>query len=272
MRALAVLALSLLAACGAQPDGPPGPNPDTADAAPSPVLAIDEITGRWRVVSIDGDAPVKRGGGSGEPYLSITQNSVGGSIGCNNFGALTLFADGRFAAHGWGGEARYCNGIAEREQALSELFFSRPQVERTGNGLRIRSKEHEVILADRGPPERESFDLPAQTLANTRWTISFLDRSEASSSPDDRVLTFTKDSWRGLASCATLFGTYRREDNRLIVGKDIATTEQNCPPEYAARDDAFADLMRSDPRYLIGPNGELILAGGGHYLTGGEAG
>ena len=33
-------------------------------------------------------------------------------------------------------------------------------------------------------------------------------------------------------------------------------------------DDALAELMRSGPRYLVGPNGELIIAGGDHVLTG----
>ena len=36
-------------------------------------------------------------------------------------------------------------------------------------------------------------------------------------------------------------------------------------------DDAFAELMRSGPRYLVGPNGELIIAGGDHVLTGDRA-
>jgi len=52
---------------------------------------------------------------------------------------------------------------------------------------------------------------------------------------------------------------------------EVATTEQNCPPDLARTDDALFELMRSNPRYLIGPNGELLIAGGGHALAGERA-
>ena len=108
----------------------------------------------------------------------------------------------------------------------------------------------------------------SQKLADTRWTISRIDGQTASSSPSDRHLPFSQDGWQGLASCATLFGTYAIQGDRLLVEDEIGATEQNCTGEYLALDDAFADLMRSDPRYLVGPNGELLIAGGGHVLIG----
>ena len=68
-----------------------------------------------------------------------------------------------------------------------------------------------------------------------------------------------------------MFGIFDTRADRLLVKDEIASTEQNCSDEYVVLDDAFADLMRSDPRYLVGPNGELIIAGGGHVLKGNAA-
>jgi hypothetical protein len=41
-----------------------------------------------------------------------------------------------------------------------------------------------------------------------------------------------------------------------------------CPPDLARIDDAFAELMRSNPRVLIDADGELSIQGGGHVLAG----
>ncbi|WP_227819729.1 META domain-containing protein [Aurantiacibacter atlanticus] len=232
---------------------------------------MEDIEGRWRVVSVDGISLPELAGSGQAPYLSIGPRSVGGSLGCNSFGALALYTDGRFAIHSWSGTAMYCEGIAEQERAISELFFAQPAVEQKGSQVVVRSAEHQVVLSDRQADTLETAVPASQALIGTRWRISFIDQSEKSTSPEDRYLTFTDVSWQGLASCATLFGAYLTNQGRLIVEDEIASTEQLCPEEYAALDDAFADLMRSNPRYLVGPNGELIIAGHGHVLTGGAA-
>ena len=272
MRLLPALCLIALSACAAPSDGnaPEAEPAKVADRPARDVPPLDAVEGRWRVVSIDGEALPDTLADGQVPQLSIASDHLGGNIGCNSFGALALYADGRFATHSWSGTAMYCAGLAKQEQALSELFFEHPALARQGGRLSIRSARHKAVLDYLGPPADASFNPASQQLSGTRWRISFLDRREDSSSPQDRFLSFTDDGWRGLASCATLFGTYRRKGNRLMVDDEIANTEQLCPPEYAARDDAFAALMRSDPRYLIGPNGELIITGGGHMLTGGR--
>ena len=47
--------------------------------------------------------------------------------------------------------------------------------------------------------------------------------------------------------------------------------EQNFREDHAALDTAFAELMRANPHYMIGPNGELIIASKDHVLTGDRA-
>ena len=277
MRMLACLLPIGLAACSPQADEQA--RNASADAAIQETPALEDIAGRWRIVSIDGEALPTA---ASEPYLTFSADAAGGSVGCNRFGGTALFAEGRIAVHSWGGDAMACIApLATWENAIAELFRAYPQVRLAGDRLRLRSGEHAIELTrddgaqplDRSPdPMRIPIRDPvSKGLANTEWTVRALDGETTSSSPLDRHLRFYADTWRGLASCATLFGTYQRKGNRLIVEGDIANTEQNCSPEYAARDDAFAALMRADPHFLIGPNGELIVAGGDHVLTGDRA-
>ena len=164
---------------------------------------------------------------------------------------------------------------------MAELFRAHPQVRLSGDRLSLRSRGHVVELVrsdtanghDRSPdPMRIPVSGAApQDLVGTKWVIRAIDGQTASSSPGGRHLQFDVDTWQGLASCATLFGTYQVDGNRLSVDDELSGTEQNCREDHAALDTAFAELMRDDPHYLIGPNGELIVAGGDHVLTGDRA-
>ena len=271
MKCLALILAAALVGCAPAENRSAQVGGETASETVSEPPTLPEVEGEWRVLSINGKALPEKLANGKVPKLTLGADRVGGFLGCNSFGSLALYADGRFATHNWSGTAMYCDGIIQQEEALSRLFFEHPVVTRGGNELVVRSDNHEAVLAYIGPASASSFDPAPQAIAGSRWRISLVDGSEASSDPEDRFLAFSVDGWRGLASCATLSGSYRRKGNRLVVGEEIVTTFQNCPPEYAARDDAFAALMASDPRYLIGPNGELIMAGGGHCLTGGRA-
>ena len=253
---------------------------DPADDRSAPTIpGLAEIEGSWRIVWIDGEAlPVSEPA----PYLAFLADAAGGSVGCNAFGGTALYAEGRIAVHSWGGDAMACAGRpGEREAAIAELFRAYPQVRLSGDTLRLHSRDHVVELTrldsetgrSRSPdPMRIPFaPPPSQALADTEWVIRAIDGETASSSPDERHLRFASDTWQGLASCATLFGTYETGNGRLIVDDQIASTEQNCRHDHVALDDAFTELMRSGPRYLVGPNGELIIAGGGNVLNGDRA-
>lgn len=240
------------------------------------IRSLEDLEGDWRVVSIDGETLPET---AEEPLIAISNDAIGGSIGCNAFGGLALFAEGRVAVHSWGGDAMGCPGrLNEQEQAILELFRANPRVLLENDQLEIRSSNHRLMLrrTDRASDSALSPDpmrIPvagpvSQKLAGTRWTIRSIDGKAASSSPDDRHLRFSQDGWQGLASCATLFGIYAIQGDRLLVEDEIGATEPNCTDEYLAIDHVFADLMRSDPRYLVGPNGEFLIAGGGHVLRG----
>ena len=245
----------------------------TSDAQQQqPARAELKLEGRWRILSIDGRPPASTADGERAPVLSFQRYSLGGSVGCNSFGGLGLLADGRISIHSWGGTLIGCpSKFGEQEKAISELFFAHPRVTTsTTDRLRVESDAHIVELERIGPNSEPPVPAGPKELTGTSWRIAMMDGQEASSDPNGRVLRFGSEVWQGTASCATLSGTWRREGDRILVGRQIATTEQLCPARLAQIDAAFADLMRSNPRYLVGPNGELLIAGGGHALAGGR--
>lgn len=274
MRAWVALLAVIVSACNPAPD--PGAGPESSGENVRPASGMKDIEGRWRLVSLDGRPfPAT----AEEPFITISSDAIGGSIGCNRYGGLALFSDGRLAVHSWGGTVMSCPGrLDAQEQAISELFLSNPQLLLENNRLEVRSPDHrlELQLRARSSGLERSPDpmripvagLASQKLAGTRWIIRSIDGKTASSSPDDKHLRFSQDGWQGLASCATLFGTYAVRGDRLWVEDKIASTEQNCADFHVTLDDAFAELMRSDPHYLMGPSGELLIAGGGHVLRG----
>lgn len=274
MRAWVALLALIVSACN--PASDPGAGPESSGENFRPASGMKDIEGRWRVVSLDGR---RLPATAEEPFITISSDAIGGSIGCNRFGGLALFADGRLAVHSWGGTVISCPGrLNDQEQAISELFLANPQVLLENNQLEVRSPDHRLtlVLMARSSELGRSPDpmripvagLASQKLAGTRWIIRDVDGKAASSSPGGRHLHFSQNGWQGLASCATLFGTYAVRENRLRVEDKIASTEQNCADAHVALDDAFAELMRSDPHYLMGPSGELLIAGGGHVLRG----
>lgn len=274
MRPWVALLAVIVSACNPAPDQ--GGGRDVGAEKFRPASGMKDIEGRWRVVSLDG-WPVPAT--AEEPFITISSDAIGGSIGCNRFGGLALFADGRLAVHSWGGTEMSCPGrLDAQEQAISEMFLANPQVLLENNRLEVRSPDHRLELqlrARSSEPEKspDPMRIPvagpdSQKLAGTRWIIRDINGKAASSSPGGRHLHFSQNGWQGLASCATLFGTYAVRENRLRVEDKIASTEQNCADAHVALDDAFAELMRSDPHYLMGPSGELLIAGGGHVLRG----
>lgn len=242
----------------------------TDDAAPQSRSAPVGLEGRWRVLSIDGRPPVSRSDGERAPVLSFSAYEFGGTVGCNGFGGYGLLADGRYATHGWVSDAMACLGpLGDQEEAVRGLFLGLPRI-RILNGKRVRleSASHAVELERAGANSDARPSAGPGDLAGTTWRVETLDGNE---SMPARPLRFTPTTWSGSAACATLYGTWRRAGDRILVGPDIATTEQNCPPDHARIDKAFAELMSSNPRYLVGPNGELLIAGGGHALAGERA-
>jgi heat shock protein HslJ len=230
------------------------------------VVAPEDVEARWRVTAVDG-RPVEE---ERNAHLSFRPGRFGGSVGCNGFGAPGLLADGHYAISFWSSSAMACPGrlAGDQEQAVSELMFSRPKVERlSGEALRFSGGGHSMELSYLGPNDKAEDSKEPVDLTNTLWRAIMMNGREKAVDPTNRYIRFSANGWQAQIACATLNGTWRRDGDRLLIGEQIATTEQLCPADLAAIDASFVALMRTNPRYLAGEMGDLLIAGGGNALT-----
>jgi heat shock protein HslJ len=260
---LAFLAAALSSFCSE-----PGSASATMSERPAPTAAVapDELVGRWRVVAVDKVVVEPKR----NAYLSFLRYRFGGNVGCNGFGAPGLLADGHYAISFWMSSTMACHGRAagNQEQAIGTLMFARPKVERLpGDRLRFSGGGHDMELSRLGPNEEADQPKEPAELANTRWRAIMMNGKEKAGDPKNRYVRFTAGGWQGLIACAIVSGTWRREGDRLLIGREITTTEQRCPADLAAIDDSFVALMRTNPRYRTGEMGDLLIAGGGNALT-----
>jgi len=259
---LVIIAAALSISCS-EPGPASAGEPERSGYATA--IEPDDIIARWRVETIDGE-PVEQ---ERNAHLSFGRHRFGGTVGCNGFGAPGLLADGHYAISYWFSSTKACHGRpGAQEQAVSRLMFSRPKVERIPDQrLRFSGGGHSMELSPLGPnAEAEDPKEPAD-LANTRWRAIMMNGSEKAVDPTNRYIRFSADGWQALIACATLHGSWRRDGDRLVIGEQIATTEQLCPADLAAIDESFVALMRTNPRYHVGEMGELLIAGGGNALT-----
>ncbi|HEV2865063.1 MAG TPA: META domain-containing protein [Allosphingosinicella sp.] len=277
-RAAAAFMLVAPAACAAAPEPAPPAGAEAVEAAPASEAApaFSDIEGSWRIVSVDGAAP--RGtredsGGERTPRIAFGPSSYGGTSGCNFFGGLGLFEAGRYYAAPAMQTLIGCGDLTAQEDAITGAFRGAPQLSLDEAGrLLIAGASHRMLLERGGAPAAPAAEeeyRPA-VLAGTSWTLGTLDDMplRAPGREGGGALRFEADRWSAQAACATLSGTWRQERDRIVLTGPSATTEQLCPEPAAAMDARLGALMAANPRFVTGPNGELLIAGGGHMAVG----
>lgn len=247
--------------------------PPAADEAEDQHQALaspdNNVTGRWRITLIDGEPPASSRSSEVNAYLAITDYSISGMVGCNEFSAPALIAGGRIAVFNWMSTKLACPGqSADQEMVLGRIFFDRPKISRLdAKRARISSPGHSISLDWEGKNASSENLRPPQDLNGTKWQIMSVNGLVSVGGLDQLTLSFTNDGWMGTAACASFFGQWKAENGKILTGPDTSMTEQNCPSDLAAIDTVFAELMRSNPSYFIGPTDELFIAGTGHALA-----
>jgi hypothetical protein len=80
-------------------------------------------------------------------------------------------------------------------------------------------------------------------------------------------LRFDADRWSLDAGCSLLTGRWRQVGR--VVTMDIASKQPSgCSPTLKAEDDSIRAIFKATPEYVVGPNGEFVMGGGDHWLTG----
>jgi heat shock protein HslJ len=119
-----LLALTLLAACATSP------RPEQ-QLGPS----------KWRIVSIDGAAPV-----SPRAHIDFLPDRISATAGCNGLGGTWSTMDGHLITGPFVSTMMFCDGLMEQERALGALFESKPAFVLSGDRLMLEGGGHKVEL------------------------------------------------------------------------------------------------------------------------------
>ncbi|HEY0013090.1 MAG TPA: META domain-containing protein [Allosphingosinicella sp.] len=284
MRGLWLLAAlpPALAACTASPPEPGAAAAPVAIAAPvaapaplpTPAAVIQtteaDLYGRWQIVSLNGSPPIGGGGdpaGERTPHISFGPSGYGGNAGCNSFGGYGLFDGMRYYASGVTMTAVGCSDLAAQEDAIVRLMTASPRIARAADRtLTVTAAAATMVLRRSATPAQP--DWRPETLAGTYWILSAVDGASLSAhSFRPPELRFEADRWTLSGACGTTGGAWRQARDQ-IVAETPATLTRACSADAAALDDRLLALLAASPRFVTGPNGEILIGGGDHWATG----
>lgn len=275
--------LLILAACAPQPNAPPKsetlvarePAASARSAAPEPRpsgVNPSDLAGAWRIASVNGIAPValrEDGGGQRTPSLYFSTAGYGGTTGCNFIGGLGLLEGDRYYTAPGPQTAMGCGDLEVQEGAIAGVLEFAPRVRLGADGSAVLVNGSTTMVLRRDPtlPRRATGPAALRGLSGAAVRIQSID-NRGIGAPGEGWLRFSANGIVARAACATLSGVWQQEADRIVLAAPVTTTEQLCAPAEAAIDAALATLLTAGPRYLIGPNGEVLIAAGGHWLVG----
>jgi heat shock protein HslJ len=235
-------------------------------------LTEGSLYGRWQIVSLNGSPPLRGGGDPADartPHISFGPGGYGGNAGCNSFGGQGLFDGTRYYASGATMTAMGCADLAAQEETVVRLMTASPRIVRAADRtLTVTAGAATMVLRQSATPPQP--DWRPETLAGTVWILSAVDGASLSASgfrPPE--LRFEADRWTLAGACGTTGGAWRQVRDEIVADTPAILTRA-CPAGAAALDDRILALLAAGPRFVTGPNGEILIGGGDHWATGGR--
>lgn len=229
------------------------------------------LYGRWRITGINGSAPLQfdRTEAS-RPHLDLSRSAYSGSTGCNTFGGTGLLVGRR-----WFGEPpiatqQGCAHLTAQEQAIIGIASSGPAIAfQDPTEAMLTSAAGSLRLRREAGPEPEAMEPAPMPLAGTAWEVGSIDgRPVGELSRRERArLSFEADRWTLDAGCSPLSGPWR-QTGRAVTMEIASKQPSGCSRTLKAEDDAIRAMIAAGPQYVAGPNRELVMGGGDHWLTG----
>lgn len=242
----------------------------SATAAPVPTTAVT-LDARWAIVEFDGQAPVAAGPAFHDrvPSLTFTPTGYGGTAGCNALGGIGTQVGARYYTMPGPQTQMGCpTGLAEQETLLDQVMRGAPTIVSEAPGrVTLVSGSHRLMLmhSDSGDAAASP---PAPVLNGLAFQIVSIDGAFLTprNQQESRPLSFAADTWRAVPECAVLSGSWRQRGWQLET-KVVPPARDRCPSQSSRLDEAVQAIFAAEPRFSVGPNGEFLLAGGGHWLT-----
>jgi len=237
---------------------------------------MEQLVGQWRIVSIDGQ--LQRGrrqddGTESGPSISFSSQSYGGTAGCNAMGGLGILDDGRYYTYPGPQTVMLCDDARmQHEGAWNGALRVGPVVERIGDGrLRLSGAGHVLELADRTPSPTFPDQAPSR-LAGTHWFLHEIDGIAFPLQPSRGSigrLSFAADGWAATDGCRTASAAFSQEEGRIAVkASEVHSPAVECASSDGRPMTALSRMLTGTVKYLVGPNGELLMAANGHRLIG----
>jgi hypothetical protein len=193
-------------------------------------------------------------------------------VGCNSFGGLGLAHEGRFYGGFALSTAMACGAPFDaQETGVQRLLANAPRVEFVGlDRLVLTAAGQRLELARSGPlPTDRPVGTPVPFIG-TAWSFGALD-GRAIEMPGARsgpTLTVEGDEFTLETPCLVTSGSWLQSGLGAITLKPKRRTERNCKAASKGQSEAWAVAARGALRYTTGPNGEILLVGGGHWMIG----
>lgn len=252
--------LLLAAACSAAPSQPAATEPPSLD-----------LLGQWQVVGLDGRTPFAGRDGR-PPHITFDEQGYGGYAGCNRFGGQGLTHEGRFYGGFALSTAMACGPPFDgQETAVRRVLGSAPRIEwRSADRVALVAPNQRLELQRTGPLPSGRSVTPAIPFIGTAWSFGALD-GRAIEMPGARsgpTLTVEGDRFTLETPCLTTQGSWKQTlANEVALAPDHRAF-RTCNSASRGQSEAWAQAMRGPLRYTNGPNGEIVLAGGGHWMVG----
>ncbi len=258
MRSLAFLLL--LVGCSAQPSS------QAASDVPLP-----SMFGQWRIVRLDGSAPVAGHDGR-PPVLTFNELGYGGYVGCNSFGGQGFAHEDRFYGSFAMSTSMACGAPFDgQETGVQQLLASGPQIEWLGpDRLVITATDRRMELARTGLLPVNRFVVAPIPLIGSVWNFGALDGRpiEMPGARSGPTLTVEGDRFTLDTPCLTTEGGWTQTGVGTVLLSPERRAMRACNPALLGQSEDWAEAMRGVLRYSNGPNAEILFAGGGHWMVG----
>lgn len=269
-----ILTLGLLAACGGATDADRPASAVQADAPQSDrTAALDRtvLERRWLITAFDGQAPAaaeRTGTVDRRPSVAFTRTGYGATAGCNALGGLGTLHGARYYTMPGPQTLIGCQGaLANQENILDAVMRASPTITVSEGEMQLSGGGHRLTLR-RDPQSNSAVVESAPMLAGTRFQIQSIDGTYLTprSQAENRPLGFDAGEWTAKPVCGTISGKWR-QDGWTLRASDVVISREGCNASADTVDTAVRDLFASEPNFSVGPNGELLIAGGGHWIA-----
>lgn len=218
----------------------------------------------WRIVSING-APAASFNKEHPATLEFGNSDARGSSGCNQYGGIYLQVNTKLYFGDVISTQMGCPG--KQEASLFTLFFGPIDVSFDADGrLHLVRDATEVILTrNETCANCDERYQKAPSLSGTKWKIETINGKvpvglNAKANTDRYRVSFTDNEVAYQAGCNSFNAPYQRKDNQFFRAKLVNMTAMECLGAEGEEDSAVDAVFGSNPVFVIGPNGDMILA------------